>query len=97
MKKYISFCLIFITLLLIHSCADLILKTQISDKKFERTDPDKIELYYTKMPVRDYEEIAFATGNSYKDLKREAAKLGANAVLQIRVDRGYKGIAVHWK
>jgi len=49
------------------------------------------------MPNREYEEIAFAYGNSYKDLRREAAKLGANAILQVRVDRCYKGIAVHWK
>lgn len=82
---------------MMESCADLILKTQISDKKFERTDPDKIELYYTKIPLRDYDEIAFTYGNSYTDLKREAAKLGANAILQVRVMRGYHGIAVHWK
>ena len=97
MKKTASFYLIFMALLMSQSCGDFVLKTQISDKKFEPTDPMKLELYYTKIPNREYEEIAFAYGNSYKDLRREAAKLGANAILQVRVDRGYKGIAVHWK
>jgi len=98
MKKTASFYLIFMALLMSQSCGDFVLKTQISDKKFEPTDPMKLELYYTKIPNREYEEIAFVFTYSYNKIKIDAAKIGANAVLQILVERGgYSGIAVRWK
>ncbi len=98
-KKTISSSLIISAAILIQSCTAKIL---LSDKKYAPTDPEKIELYYSKMPQREYDEIAIvypANGNSQSiiEFKKAAAKIGANAILQIRFQRGYSGIAVRWK
>lgn len=95
MKKNNFIFLLILALLLTQGC----ISRFVTDKKYTPTDPDKVELYFTKTPNRDYDEIAFVfEGNgSFKDLKNEAAKLGANAVLQIRLFHGYNGMAVRWK
>lgn len=75
--------------------------TTLSDKKYEPTDASKIELYYSKMPNREYDEIAFIYLSNIlgrdKDLKIAAAKLGANAIIQIRTERTISGYAIRWK
>lgn len=68
-----------------------------TNKLTEPTNPDKIELYYTKIPPKEYDEIAYVFASNYTDLKKTAAKIGANAILQIRFNKGYDGIAVRWK
>gem|GEM_PF-814590 len=99
MKKTISSFLFISSIILYQSCTAKIL---ISDKKYAPTDPEKIELYYSKLPQREYDEIAIVyPANGYSqsitELKKTAAKIGANAILQIRFQRGYSGIAVRWK
>lgn len=99
MKKTISSFLFIYSIIFYQSCTAKIL---ISDKNYAPTDPEKIELYYSKMPQREFEEIAIVyPSNGYsqsiKELKKTAAKIGANAILQIRFQRGYSSIAVRWK
>ena len=92
----ITFCLVIV--LLLQGCTRF---AKIIDKKYEPTDPNKIELFFSKLPDRDYEEIAIVnTATGVTDLnviKRSAAKLGANAVIQIRFDQHVNGIAIRWK
>ena len=98
-KNQFLFFVFLFALVIYQSCTSKVL---ISDKKYEPTDPDKIELFNSKTPNREYEEIAFVNTNAnfggYKDLKKAAGKLGANAIIQIRIDsRAISGIAVRWK
>lgn len=83
---------------LLQSCTRFV---KIIDKKQEPTDPNKIELFFSKLPNRDYEEIAILNAaigvTDLNVMKRSAAKLGANAVIQIRFDQHVSGIAVRWK
>ena len=95
-KSSVSF-LIIISILIATSCRI----TKIGNEKYPpATNPDKIEIFYSKLPSRDYEELAHISTafNSTNRLKIKAAKVGANAVVQIRlVHDGLYGIAVRWK
>ena len=77
---------------------------KVSSQNYQPTEPDKVEVYLTKVPNRDYEEIAIVyfyttvDRNSLLYLKKAAAQLGADAV--IHVTGGYRtvtGVAVKWK
>ncbi len=93
---FITFCLVIV--LLLQGCTRLV---KIIDTKYEPTDPNKIELFFSKQPDRHYEEIAVINSAvgvlDLNGIKRSAAKLGANAVIQIRFDHHVNGIAVRWK
>ena len=94
-----------ICMLLIQSCATFLLSDniKITKKTFEPTDPNAIELFFSKLPDRAYEEIALVKlNNGYRvadldDLRNVSAKIGANAVIQIRSNPFINGIAVRWK
>ena len=95
-KNLVFFFLVFtiVTLLLSQGCTA---HRPISNKKYPPIDTAQIELYFAKIPNRDFEELAFVFSDDFKGLKIEAGKLGANAVVLIRYNKGYDGIAIRWK
>jgi len=89
--------LIIIAILIIQSCRVV----KISNEKYPpATDPDKIEIFYSKLPNKEYVELAHVStlSRSTNRLKIKSAKIGANAVVEVRLMRdGLYGIAVRWK
>ena len=76
MEKTISSFLFISSIILYQSCTAKIL---ISDKKYAPTDPEKIELYYSKLPQREYDEIAIVyPANGYSQSITEFKKAAAN-------------------
>ena len=80
--------------------------TMITSQTFAPTDRDQVELFFSKLPNREYEEIASVmiysrvdanSNRNFEDLRTAAAKMGANAVIQIRANPYINGIAVRWK
>ena len=98
-SKFVFLCIVLMSL--VQSCNAAFIK--ISDKSYEATDASRVELYFSKMPNRDYEEIGFVhldianNSTDFDKLRKAAAKIGANAIIQIRGNPGINGIAVRWK
>ena len=108
-SKFIFLC-IALTLLL-QSCVPTLKAVphsiNITSQRFAPTDPSKVELFFSKLPNREYEEIASVimytrldlniNRDNFDDLKAAAAKIGANAVIQIKTVPYINGIAIRWK
>lgn len=97
MKMKIQFLLI--VGVLFTSCSTVAhLQTDDLKQNYSATNPDQIEVYSTDKVDKDYsvigEVIASADAGtdasiSVKYLKKEAAKLGADAIIELRLEIGY--------
>ena len=78
---------------------------KITSKTYAPIDFNTVELYFSKTPNKDYEEIALIKVNleshdcCFNNIKKLAAKIGANSVINIKEDsHGFVfGVAVRWK
>ena len=106
--------LLMITGVLVASCSVAHLYTSESVIRYTPTDYEKIEIYVSETVEGEYtivgEVIASAedfngSETSIKALKKEAAKLGANAVINLKMEIGHgyfgnsvisKGVAIRY-
>jgi hypothetical protein len=114
MKKNIIIVILFV--LLFAGCSSSYgLRTNNTTKEYQRTSSSKIEIYSTDVAKKDYDIIgpvlgSADVGNSSDKpvllLKREAAKLGADAVINLKLEYTMgvwaggvlaKGIAIKYK
>jgi hypothetical protein len=81
---------------------------QVGDNAFEPTEIKSIELYATKLPTREYQELGLislyvnwnseSNLRSLREMKKMAAERGANAILNLTLhDTRLSGVAVRWK
>ena len=107
MKNMKILFLVIVMMVFVQSCyrypafsTDFIKTTTLS---FSAIESSQVELFFSKLPNRDYEEIGLIKLYNGKrianldDLKVTAAKMGANAVIQIRSNPYMNGIAIRWK
>jgi len=85
---------------------------QTSNEKYEQTNPNSIEIFLSKKPDRDYDEIGKVSSDKYKgiptgkrseekiqeDLKKKAASIGGNAIINVTEDfASISGIVIRYK
>jgi hypothetical protein len=79
-----------------------------SREKYSSTEKDSVQLYFTKLPERPYEELGILylpvythsgdLSKSFDKLKQFAADEGAWAVIRVDyTESGLKGVAIRWK
>ena len=94
MKK--GFLFVFIILFLISSCARDVANRYYGNKTYPPKNPQEVELL-RDAPTRQYEVIADfqSRGESPKDMREKAAKIGADAVI-VKVVGGYYSTGEEW-
>jgi hypothetical protein len=81
MKKLI---VSFLFCLCISFVAGCVTVSKYANAKYSPTDANKIEVYSTSVPKKEYVELAkisYSLGRDTEKLKEEAAKLGADAII----------------
>jgi hypothetical protein len=84
-KRIVSF-LFYFCLFFVAGCATAptISTSKYTNVQYTPTNVNKIEVYSTKLPKKEYEELAeirFSKGRDVMILKEEAAKMGADAII----------------
>lgn len=85
---------------------------QTSNEKYEQTNPNSIEIFLSKKPDRDYDEIGKVSSDKYngfgiakksevkiqEDLKKKAASIGGNAIINVTEDfASISGIVIRYR
>ncbi|AFU70308.1 hypothetical protein P700755_003720 [Psychroflexus torquis ATCC 700755] len=109
MKK-ILFLIAFLGIISLNSCkTSSVMRT--SDVKYEQTDSNSIEIFLSKKPNKEYDEIGRVSADKYSNmaikraenkiqqaLKEKAASIGGNAIINVTEDIGsISGIVIRYK